>query len=541
MSRLRYTTVLLILTALLPILALCKPGLPVTHDGQDHVARIANFYQSFSEGNIVPRWAANLNWGYGHPVLMFLYPLPSYVASFFHFIGFSFVDSTKLVFGISFIASVLFMYLFLRDSHGVLPAAAGAFLYGFAPYRFVDLYVRGALGEHVAFVFPPLILWGLYGLSQKRSISRWGLLTTVATFGLLLSHNAISLMIFPLVSLYVLYLWFFITKKSTRFLISSLISLLFGFLWSAFFWIPAYFEGKYTLRDIVTRGEIPGRTVPFFRFLYSPWNYGGGNEFTKQIGFAGWLVFAVSLFSFYKRPKIRLILGVFILLFIGTLLMMTDLSLPVWNTITLLQKFQFPWRFLTITTVLIPLIAAYVFTIFSERKQSFFLIIIIIISVLTTANMWQPKGYKTYNESFFTGIYNSTTDTGESSPIWSVRFMEYRPSAHIGVITGQAFIIEQKRTTTEHNYVIKASEQTRLLENTLYFPGWKVMLDKKEIVAEFQDPQYRGLLTFSVPPGNHSLQILFENTRLRSVAEIISGISILVFFVGYSFIGKRTI
>src|SRR5512143_3061861 len=102
-------TAVLILVSFIPLLWLLHPGLPVTHDGPDHVARIANFYQSLSEGNIVPRWAANLNWGYGHPILMFLYPIPSYVASVFHFMGFPYIDSTKLVLGLSFIASILWM------------------------------------------------------------------------------------------------------------------------------------------------------------------------------------------------------------------------------------------------------------------------------------------------------------------------------------------------------------------------------------------------------------------------------------------------
>lgn len=97
----RYSSILiLIVIGFIPVIPLFHAGLPITHDGQDHVARIANFYASLSEGNIIPRWAENLNWGYGHPILMFLYPLPSYLASFFHFLGFSFVDSVKIVFGV---------------------------------------------------------------------------------------------------------------------------------------------------------------------------------------------------------------------------------------------------------------------------------------------------------------------------------------------------------------------------------------------------------------------------------------------------------
>src|SRR6185503_18993875 len=101
--------ILLFALSLLPLFQLLKPGLPITHDGIDHVARIANFYQSLSEGSLIPRWAGNLNWGFGHPILMFLYPLPSYIASFFHLLGFSLIDSIKLVFGVTYILSAFTM------------------------------------------------------------------------------------------------------------------------------------------------------------------------------------------------------------------------------------------------------------------------------------------------------------------------------------------------------------------------------------------------------------------------------------------------
>ena len=53
--------ILIILLGVVPVLDLLHPGLPITHDGQDHVARIANFYASLTQGNLIPRWAGNLN------------------------------------------------------------------------------------------------------------------------------------------------------------------------------------------------------------------------------------------------------------------------------------------------------------------------------------------------------------------------------------------------------------------------------------------------------------------------------------------------
>ena len=84
-----------------------------------------------------------------------LYPLPSYIASFFHFVGFSLVDSVKIVFGLGMILSLAFMYLWLSSFLGEIPAVLGAILYTYAPYRFVDLYVRGDIGENLAFCIYP--------------------------------------------------------------------------------------------------------------------------------------------------------------------------------------------------------------------------------------------------------------------------------------------------------------------------------------------------------------------------------------------------
>ena len=247
------------LISIIPLINLLTPGLPVTHDGLDHVARIASFYSSLSEGNIIPRWSGNINWGFGHPVLMFLYPLPSYIASFLHFIDISYINSLKLLFGISYILSGIFMYAWLRKIVSNIPALIGATIYLFSPYRFVDLYVRGAIGEHVAFTFMPLVmlsLWYLFNTKIQKSLKVLFLNLIFVPFTvalLILSHNAISLLFIPYIFFYVLYLYY--EKKSKVKIIIAIFSILYGFLISFFFWFPAFIEGKYTLRDIVTKNK----------------------------------------------------------------------------------------------------------------------------------------------------------------------------------------------------------------------------------------------------------------------------------------------
>lgn len=540
----------LFIISLLPVLSLFTPGLPLTHDGPDHVARIANFYASLREGIFIPRWAANLNWGYGHPILMFLYPLPSYIGSLFHSLGFSFVDSTKLVFGASFIASMFAMYLWLRRFVGQWGAVVGALLYSFAPYRFVDLYVRGAIGEHVAFMFPPLVCYFLYQLSREKSLHgrlRYAVGLSFSAAGLILAHNAIALMFIPVFFLYGFFILRYEDIQRLSFFLVSKIAILLGFGLSAFFWIPAFFEGKYTLRDIVTAGEVLTRFVPWSHFIYSPWSFGGTDLLSKSLGISGVLILILSFFVLAKmhvRKERVLLFGSMFLLMV-TLALMTELSKPVWSSITLLQKFQFPWRFLSVTTFLIAVIGSITVHVAEKKllKHKFHLLVIgfCVLIILPTVGMWHPRAYEVRKESTFTYIYPSTTDTGESSPIWSVRFMEHTPASAVGVIWGAANIQEIRRTTTTHEYKISAESESRILENTLYFPGWNIYVNGSKTDIQFQDPEFRGLMTFMVPEGEHTVMIRFEDTKVRKWALHISRISVVVLLstIGFSLVWKR--
>src|SRR3989344_3518957 len=69
----------------------------VSHDGEAHVARFAAYSKAFSDGQLIPRWASDLNSGYGTPLFIFFYPLPGYIASFLHVFGFEFEIIFKII------------------------------------------------------------------------------------------------------------------------------------------------------------------------------------------------------------------------------------------------------------------------------------------------------------------------------------------------------------------------------------------------------------------------------------------------------------
>lgn len=538
--------VLLILISIIPLLDFFKSGLPLTHDGQDHVARIASFYQSLSEGNLIPRWGGDLNWLYGSPVLMFFYPLPSYFGSLFHSLGFSFVSSVKVVFGLSFILSGVFMYLWIKDFLGEKAGLVAGLIYMFAPYRFVDLYVRGAIGECWGFVWPPLVCWFVLKLSKK---AQWRYLAggSLSLAALILSHNALSLMFLPVILGYIGYL-IYSSSRSKKFLFSicCLLLIALAFALSFFFWFPAVFEAKYTLRDIVTKGNVVG-FKSFSQLLWAPWSYGGTALLSPQIGILQWLTILLApylIWRFYqKKDKIWFFLLFLFAYFWLAIFMILPVSEFLYLKISLLQKFQFAWRFLSLT-ILPPAIFAGAFVYFLKKKFRLITLLLVLLAVLfLNKDYWRAKGFLMKEESFYTQNYpGSTNDTGESSPRWSIRAMREFPKAPMEIIEGEAEIEQIKRKTTEHFYQVKARRKTRLVDNTLYFPNWQVFVSTKGGPAsgrdgqpaeiQFQDPAYRGLMTFNVPAGEHEVVVRFSETKLRLFANLVSLLAVVGLIVG---------
>ena len=150
---------LVVLFALISASSLFHTGLLPTHDGEYHVIRFYEFYKTLSNGNFYPRWAPDLNFGYGVPLFNYVYPFPNYISSIVHFAGASFIDSFKLNLILATLAGAIFMYLWVKNYFGEISGLTASVFYSFSPYRFVDIYIRGSVGEVWAMAFFPALMW----------------------------------------------------------------------------------------------------------------------------------------------------------------------------------------------------------------------------------------------------------------------------------------------------------------------------------------------------------------------------------------------
>lgn len=110
----------------------------------------------------------------------------------------------------------------------------------------------------------------------------------------------------------------------------------------------------------------------------------------------------------------------------------------------------------------------------------------------------------------------------------------------VEIIEGEGKITNLQVKNSSRTYEIQAQEPgVRMVDNTFFFPGWRVYVDGQVTNIEYQDPNYRGIITYRVPYGNHQVKVVFENTKIRSYSQLISIVSLIMVPVFYLIYFKK--
>jgi uncharacterized membrane protein len=193
-------TLAIILLSLPALSELFKPGYFTTHDGEGHIIRLEEFDIAIQDGQVPPRLSKNLMYGYGFYFFNFNYPLVYYLGETAHKLGFNFTDSIKIVCGLGLTLSGLAMYFWQKRYWGDWGAFVASILFMYAPYRLLNMYVRGSVAEHIAFVMLPILFMFTEMIAEgdRRKRLIYIPLAGFAYALLMLSHN-ITAFIFTIV------------------------------------------------------------------------------------------------------------------------------------------------------------------------------------------------------------------------------------------------------------------------------------------------------------------------------------------------------
>ena len=577
---------LILIASIIISLPLTVSGLFKIHDDQQ-VARLYLFDKSLKEGQFPVRWVDELGFGYGYPLFNFYPPLVYLFGEVFHLIGFSFIDSVKLVFFFSIFLSGVGMYVLIKEIWGKFAGLTAALFYMVLPYRALDIYVRGALAEAFSFVWTPFILWSFYKLSnlqeqsdyklsnlQERSDYKLNKLKTqryifssaVFLALLMITHNLIFLPFMLILPIYLIFL-FLKTSEKRLFTINCLLSIIFALGLSAFFWLPAIFEKRFTLVDQLLLTKLADFKIHFV-YLQQLWNWtwgfgGSAAGLTDGISFKigkihilvsiAALTIAISnLVSKPKRDKFTVLSSqfavIFFLLFIFAAFMTTYYSKFLWEIIKPLEYLQFPWRFLILTGLFSSALAGAL--IFLLRVTIFRLLacfLLIILLLLPNLKLFKPQNYRLdLTDEKATSYDVIARDVSKTSfeyipkgvpllrdemgyPKADLNLSEI-PMAKIEVNPAVAKISNLEYSSTMIDFNLEAFENTSVRANIFSFPGWKVEVDRKSV--PINNNNRLKLITFDVPSGVHEITVRFSNTEVRNLANFVTFVS-LIFLIYY--------
>lgn len=316
------------------------------HDFSYHLLRIENIKDGLLNGQIPVRIGPLFLNHRGYGSSLFYPELFLYIPALFRLAGLTIETSYKLFALLTIVGCFVTTYLCAKGiSKDKYTALITAVIFSACQYHIANLYVRGAVGEAQAFVFFPLVVYGIYDLIYRDFQKAW--VMGLGFWGLMFSHS-ISLAI-ALCTTAGICLFHFKTvvlngRKFVKLLLTAAVTL----LCSIGFWLPMieqllsnsfWFSQPWTTVTDNAVGLVQLFGTGYYDYTY---NFDTGvllmcltvlllpGEEKKSGG----------------RKKIYWFLGIgFALLYVASRYFPWPLLQPVLNSI------QFPWRFYAIATL----------------------------------------------------------------------------------------------------------------------------------------------------------------------------------------------
>jgi uncharacterized membrane protein len=337
-------------------------GIPASRDLTNHFRFALPFYDSLQAGNFYPGWLAESNAGYGDASFRFYPPALYYLLALARMITGNWSAATLLTATLLFIVGGLGVTFWARVLGYGQTAVWAGILYTLAPYHLNQFFQSFMFAEFAgAAILPFAFAFTEKVCREGRSRDIAGLAVAYAL--LILTH--LPLAIIGSIALFVYAMLRLDSTKRRATLIRLSGSVTLGLAASACYWITLLFELSWIRADNINPDPSVDYRQNFVLATLSPDHL---NVWWMNI----LLLATVAMFW----PALALLrksdahpasenrtegqsalkaMGVVVML---TIIMATPLSRPIWNLLRPLQQTQFPWRWLSLTSIVCPVMVA---------------------------------------------------------------------------------------------------------------------------------------------------------------------------------------
>jgi len=537
-------TFLLIICFIISIKPYLNSRFPYTHDGENHLARFANYKIAVKEGQIPPRFAPNLFNRYGYPVFNYNYPLANILSLPFSFLKINYEITFKLI-SISFIALGLLginhwlKKLKLNQESRLLAQT----LFVLNPYLINLVYFRGNIGEIMALGLLP---WLFYIIEKIASKKTKHLLTVkdIAIFtAFLLSHNITVLFTIPFLIIYALFKF-----KKDLFTWKKLgLNFIYAVCLSLWFWLPAIAEKSEVVLDAVDLSKGFNKHFPrLSQLLFSTYSFGFSylskiDSISFNLGYTQWTILLIGLIVIYKlfkqtKDKVNCearegalgykhqfqYLKLFSILTFLLIIFQLDFTTAIWKILPLASYIQFPWRLSLFFSILILPLAAIVFSLINKKIR--LLIVAMILVQLLCVTKTKPADYfHRTNVDYDAFPQSSSTLNENTAKTFTYQIGEWQLGPVILEGNGESEIAYWKGSSRQ--YKLNLQEKSIIVESTMKYLGWQTTVNGNKITY-IDSEEIGGRIAYQLPAGEYTIISKFtQNTWARIVGNTVTLLS----------------
>ena len=369
-------------------LPLFMRGITDGHDLSVHLMRIDGIAREMQAGSFPVRISSLWLDGHGYPISIYYGDLLLYIPAVLRLIGFSVVSAYKIYVVLINTGTVIISYFcFKKIFENAWTACIVTLAYATAGYRFVDVYVRAAVGEYSAIMFLPLIALALYQMytqengGWKQNVKN-AIILASGMSGLIGTHILSTWMVVAVLVIVCLLLW---KKTFSRQTLSGFLMAVFATIVINLYFIVPFIDYYINVAvningrvdDDIQRIQSSGTYIgQYFAFFQDSFGLDADKIYGRlglTPGIALMMVLILAIFMWInqkasKAVKYLTVLSVLMLFFASDLFPWNHIA-ENYKFLSLFSQIQFPWRYISLAIIFLSLLLGFIFRYFSEAGE----------------------------------------------------------------------------------------------------------------------------------------------------------------------------
>lgn len=530
---------LFIMVFLVTIFFACYPLMNnkfiVGDDFNYHLWRIENIKMGLLSGQFPVKIGPIFLNGHGYASSLFYPDLFLYIPAIFRIMGLSMEVSYKLFIILCIGATYITTYITVKYiTKNTTSALCSTILFVLSQYFLLNIYCRVALGEIQAYIFIPLVVFGIYDLVFKDFDKNY--VMGIGFIGLMFTHT-ISLVIMLLITAIIVLFNFkkviLNKKKLTKLILTALVVLLI----TSCFWIcliEQMLSGKFKYQTpwttISERGIWPGELISFSG---------------KSIGVN---IVALALLRIFISEKNIKVLDWF--LGIGIVIALVTTNFFPWKLFnnTILNSIQFPWRFITQSTLFLCIaIGMIMFIVAQKVGHKKVVASVLIISCSYAASFYNLQGIGKRSIDIPKEYFEVDKDLlqigggAEWLPVEVENVKDLISNKSLTSNLGDSIEYIENGIDLEFGYE-KNKDYKYFDIPRIYYKGYRATLldenNNKSIDLNIEKSKESGLIRVYVPKDKSGvIKIEYKGTIIQNISMFISVISVIG--VAYVYFGRK--